>query len=379
MKTVRTFLHHPSLYLFLVIVRVCELQFQSTSIWKSTSSSLSYFRLMIADYNNDNLLDIMFFCTLDHTLHMLHGYGNGTFKLSLVQKIHDFSFISIADFNHDKQLDIVSIDNYKHSMHISFGNVNGTFEVPITYPLKQNSFLTGIVVADFNNDNHSDIAVTNTRTSEIVLFIGNGNGTFSYPRMFSTGNNSSPSSIAASDFNDDHCLDIVVVNTLDRNIGILLGHCNGTFDIQMTSFTGGGLTPYHVVVDDFNNDVRQDILLSYTQKRIGIMFGHGNGSFSEIIKLNVTVAWTLRQLTVADFNKDGHQDIVVAQMNTYSVIIFLGDGKGNFIQQTLFSTERLYSNTDIAVGDFNRDGYQDIIAIDIMFNSLELFLNTGIC
>ncbi|CAF4182995.1 unnamed protein product, partial [Rotaria magnacalcarata] len=74
---------------------------------------------------------------------------------------------------------------------------------------------------------------------------------------FSTG--SVPNSVAVGDFNNDTQLDIVVANSHDKNVSVLLGYCNGSFQNQMTFSTGS--YPQSVAVGDFNNDTRLDIVV----------------------------------------------------------------------------------------------------------------------
>ena len=44
-----------------------------------------------------------------------------------------------------------------------------------------------VAVAHFNDDDYVDIAVTAYATNNITIFLGNGDGTFTDPRQFSTG------------------------------------------------------------------------------------------------------------------------------------------------------------------------------------------------
>lgn len=338
--------------------------------------------LVVDDFNNDGLLDIAFFSSLGHSIYTLFGYGNGTFgnvSVSLVEYFGLLGRMSVADFNDDNRLDIAFTDLYFACVYILLGNIDGTFGNRRMLCMGEGSYSTAIDIADFNGDNYVDIAVVNTWTDNIVVFLGNGDGNFSIQTILYTGNESYSNSITITDFNGDTYLDIAVVNVLDRNIGIFLGHGNGTFDMQKTFFTGGGINPMYIAVGDFNDDTHQDAAFSYSASRIGIMLGYGNGSFSEKRKFNIESAFAGCPIAVIDLNRDGYLDIVVAQELPYSISILIGDGNGNFEVQTIFSTELHNTFTEIAVGDINNDGYQDVIAMDTNSGSMDLMLNTGIC
>ncbi|CAF4415518.1 unnamed protein product, partial [Rotaria magnacalcarata] len=46
---------------------------------------------------------------------------------------------------------------------------------------------------------------------------------------YSTGNESRPQPMAITNVNNDYCLDIIVANYGNDNIGVLFGYGNGTF------------------------------------------------------------------------------------------------------------------------------------------------------
>src|SRR5438128_1431472 len=97
----------------------------------------------------------------------------------------------------------------------------------------------------------------------------------------SLSSSSQPRSIAVGDLNNDHQMDIVVVNYGTNNIGILLGYGDGSFQDQMTFSTGYDSIPYSLAVGDLNKDNQLDIIVAnYGTNNIGIFFGYDNGTFA---------------------------------------------------------------------------------------------------
>jgi hypothetical protein len=74
-----------------------------------------------------------------------------------------------------------------------------------------------------------DIIVANYGTSNIGILFGFGNGLFRLGRIYAMGYDSIPYSLAIADFNNDHQLDIAVVNYGTSNLVILLANGNRTF------------------------------------------------------------------------------------------------------------------------------------------------------
>lgn len=231
-----------------------------------------------ADFNGDDILDISIAYTLDVDIHILLGYGNGSFV----------------------EYTVLSVENCSNLMEV--------------------------FVADFNSDNYPDIAITCLIESFISVFFGDGNRAFSRNIILDTGTYSYTSSIAVANFNNDTFLDIVVVNR-QRNLGVFLGHGNGSFDIQKISFAGGRTYPLYIAAGDFNEDVKQDVVFSYFgTSTIGVMFGYGNGTFGEKIKFMLNAGNTDHPIIVSDFNNDQHLDIAAFTLSPYTINIFFGDG-----------------------------------------------------
>ena len=67
-------------------------------------------------------------------------------------------------------------------------------------------------------------------------------------------------------------------------------------------------------------------------------------------------------VAVGDFNKDGHQDLAVANVSSNNVTILRGNGTGNFPAQSNHAAGS--APRAIAVGDFNGDGWQDLVVVN---------------
>jgi hypothetical protein len=104
------------------------------------------------------------------------------------------------------------------------------FETRTVVPTLQSP--SSIAVDDFNRDGKQDVAVASRlSTSQISVFLGNGDGTLRSPSLYAAG--SDPVSLATADFNGDGNLDLVVADyAYSNNVNILLGKGDGTFSCQ---------------------------------------------------------------------------------------------------------------------------------------------------
>lgn len=106
------------------------------------------------------------------------------------------------------------------SSGVLLGNGDGTFQAPFAYIT--DSFPWGnIGIADFNGDGKLDLAIANSGSNDVEIFVGNGDGTFNpSPLRFTTG--SFPQGVALGDFNQDGRLDIAVPNYNDNTVSVMV-------------------------------------------------------------------------------------------------------------------------------------------------------------
>jgi hypothetical protein len=224
------------------------------------STSFNPYSVAVGDFNNDSHLDIVVANTGSSNVGLLLGYGNGSFAAQTTFSTGSGSnpmCVVVADFNQDNRLDIAVANHLNDNVGILLGNGNGTFGAQTTYATGSGSNPNSISIGDFNQDNKLDIVVVNGFVSYSGILLGYGNGTFAAQATLSTSSWSSTVSVA--DINSDSRPDIIAVETGVGTLGILLGYGNGTFAPQTTIAAGG--SAFAVAIGDFNGDSRLDIAM----------------------------------------------------------------------------------------------------------------------
>jgi hypothetical protein len=79
-----------------------------------------------------------------------------------------------------------------------------------------------VKVGDFNGDDHADIAVSVQGLDAVAIFLGDGAGGFSGPKLVSTGTGSGPTRLAVGDINADGVDDLAVVGVGSSKLIVLL-------------------------------------------------------------------------------------------------------------------------------------------------------------
>ena len=289
----------------------------------STGSGSSPTYLTVADFNNDNMLDIIVANNAIDSIVVLFGLGNGFFLLGTACSTGKGSApqaLAFGDFNGDKQLDVVVVNAQSNNIQIILGHDRELFAGMKKYTTGDGSQTRSIAVADFNNDGWSDVVVANYGTDNIGIFLGSTYGNLNSMITYSTGTNSGPHSVATSDLNNDNHNDIAVANSKSNTIDIFLGFGNGTFVLTSFYSTGDRAVPSTVAVSDFNNDHKFDIIIANSgANNILILYGNGDGTFGNERSYPLGYQYLPSSLAVNDLNKDGWMDIIIACLHTNSI------------------------------------------------------------
>jgi hypothetical protein len=253
---------------------------------------------------------------------------------------------------------------------VMLGNANGTFQARVDFPAGGQS--QDLAAGDFNSDGKQDLAVTiNSPQISLSLLTGNGNGTFNAPVNFpNTTGFDAPVAVAA-DVNNDTKLDLLIAHTLacftapctsTDDLTIMLGNGNGTFQSRQMDV---GIGMAEIAVGDFNRDGFKDLAIAGSSARLYLLQGNGDGTFTQQPTLEPIpedpFARDGTDVDVGDFNRDGIQDLVVAfALNGSKTVIFIGNGDGTFRAPHIITEPDIRIPHYQAVADYNGDGSQDL-------------------
>ncbi len=285
--------------------------------------------------------------------------------------------VAVGDFNNDGVPDLVTIAQDNHDefyAQIYFG-IDGTdyLVTPINYLIGTNP--TDVKVGDLNNDGADDIVITNSGEATLSLLINNGDGSFAPNATRFTGNE--PVAVELGDLNGDGRLDLVVANQAANTIGVFLSNSVSFFADQVAYTVGD--QPNAVTVGDVNNDGMVDIVSINQDGTISVLLNAGKNSetgrttFAEQVSQEITGNLTAGIL--ADFNEDGTNDLALTDATTNQLAILIGLGDGTFDTPTYRTVGT--DPTDIGIGDSDDDGHLDLFVLNQGSNNVSVLFGLG--
>jgi len=327
----------------------------------------------VADMTGDNVMDLIGVGI--RNVIISEGVGDGTF-LPGKEIAHTWYGIvgsgytgpcSSADFDNDNISDVI-VCGYGggtpyNLVYIIYGSASGNFDRKVQVPM--GSFPSAIETGDFNGDGWSDVALASRGTNCVTLLLNDGNGSFGNP-LFDENFG------LVADFDMDGNDDIVT-----RTGKIAYGDVNISFsDIyqipyenENEQFTGikNVIAGYFDESPGTPESQRTLDLAFFGEFRGGlgqtwkpcVILNEGNRRWSNIIKSSTHRIGDC--IVSGDFNEDGFEDIVTSSSwdGNGKLDFFRGNGDGTFMRSDL----EIESSSSLSCADLDHDGHLDLVTI----------------
>jgi len=218
----------------------------------------------VGDFNNDNRLDFVVANAVSNNTVIFTGYiEKDLVKKTTLQTVAESKpkSLVISDFNNDHINDIVTINSNSYTIGIFLGYGNFSFTRPIEHYFDRTLSPCAVTAGDFNDDVLLDLVITSCNSDFISVLFGLGNGSFGNLVNHSIGSYSSHHSLSVVDINNDTHLDIVVTNLDSNSIDVLRGYGNGSFSTVLSFQLEYGSNPFSTMFGDLNGDGKVDMAM----------------------------------------------------------------------------------------------------------------------
>lgn len=276
--------------------------------------------------------------------------------------------LTLADFDSDGDLDAFFCnDNAPDEVWLNNGDA--------TFVQQTSAFpdvdSRDVIAADFDNDGDMDVFIDHRQFTADEVWLNNGDATFIFSESHSTSNRWGNAQVA--DWNADGFIDVIYRDS--GGIYVLTNDGDGTFTETHDLPT---LSSGRVQLGDFNNDGHIDFFAS---NRNGdgneVFMSNGDGAFvlqDEVYEFPFSLIdfSTKYSITSGDFNKDGFLDILEG-VNGENVV-WLNDGDGTFTANGAAGGAFTWG---VAAADFRGVDMQDVYVANAGGISNRYFENDG--
>jgi hypothetical protein len=362
--------------------------------------------IAVGDFINGNPnLDVAIALTVSanfvetSSLAIFLGNGDGTFQPPRLISLPFGapSAIIAGDFGNGN-IDLAVVGG--GGVTILLGNGQGAFAVSENIPTGGN------VACDFEDDGRLDLAVASFGTAAVTILSNLGDGTFQAQPPIPLPAGHQPFAIVAGDFGRGS-LDLAVADAADEQVDILQGNGDGTFRLATTvadGLAGDGdgilypavVGPGSMVAGDFGNGHLDLAILAPLTRQVAVLLGNGDGTFQPPVVTDTTAAISNQPLpangenlwgtmVASNFNGDGRLDLAIAKITPLfgyggpaipgAITIFLGNGNGTFQEPAANSV--VPSAGAVATGEFTGDGNLDLAVVNGVTNTVSILLGNG--
>lgn len=268
------------------------------------------------------------------------------------------AWVVSSDLDRDGYLDCVASNPPSDALSVLFGQEGGSFALPVE--LGDIVQPEAIITAKLNSDLWPDLIAASPQANSFSVILAKGQGDFGSAVSNPIG--AAPHHLASGDYNEDGSNDLVLAETLNGTLYLASGLGNGNFDLPGSRLDVGG-NPTFVVMSQFDNlDDHLDLAVADEANGEIVLFrGDGAGNFTPVYRggTGPQPCW----IACGKLNtNDSHLDLAVACSGDGSVHVFLGSGSGSFTPSAIFAVGG--SATSITTEDFDRDGILDLAWTD---------------
>jgi hypothetical protein len=333
----------------------------------------------LADFNGDGKLDIAVSNYASNTISVFLNKGDGTFGPPVLTSVNPTGALGLGaivcgDFNEDGKPDlIVATIAGLQSDIVLLGKGDGTFTQATQIPNTFGFFQARAV--DLNGDKHLDVISGDNGNMSVAL--GKGDGTFNSAVWVSNGPLvNSYFGIDVGDLTGNGKLDFVGADWEPNaaDIVVFKGNGDGTFQTPTWQSASGAVS---VALADFNGDGKLDVLIGYGSAA-QVALGNGDGTFQLNSQIPVYSSLPLPNdgtyVRTADLDQDGKPDALVADYSAGVFTVVL-DNASSISAGTRYSYTLAPGLSDIATGDLNGDGMPDVVLVNDKTNQISVFLS----
>ncbi len=297
------------------------------------------------------------------------GPSDGGFiKTTGYKTVESGRAVCAADLNIDRSADLATA-----GIDLLYNDGQAAFTIG-SIPLNSHR---DIVAADLDLDGDLDLASLVDAYGEngnpcFLIHLNNGDGTFADPIVHELDPMAQPLTVAAADFDGDGDYDLAIGITG----AILIAKNDGTANFTY-SFVSSSCAPGKITCGDVDNDGDADLLAVCAQgSEVSIIRNAGDGGFTLSPSDTYDIMGQVKDVKGADVNGDGWLDLIAADINYDRVMVFISYGNGYMADPVFYDNEG-DAPYGLTAGDVDGDGDIDIVTANYISRDVTVMKNDG--
>ena len=298
----------------------------------------------------------------------------------------DPNAVVLLDVNGDSSLDVVVSNESAQTISVLLNTSVGTtisFAAASTFAVGQDP--VALASGDINGDDRVDIAVVNQTDDDVSVLINETQpqGTtaaFAAKVDFPVG--TTPSGVAIADIDGDGPLDLVVTDTVEDDVAILINDSDGIPSFATAVRVTVGDAPVGVATGDFDGDGNPDVAVADSGGDTITLLRNtstpGTPTFAP--RITTPAGSAPRHVVVSQLNAAGNLDVLVnnptAEMVTGRINSTAAAGQDLDFPSGGDAAVGRSTPVDAVVADFTRDGVPDVAVLDRADGTVSIFANT---
>lgn len=235
--------------------------------------------------------------------------------------------------------------------------------------------LTAVEIADINKDNYPDVIIGSS-DSKTKIYLNNRKDGFGEAYGFDIVKSNG---IASADYDNDGNLDFALGITQNKNYVFYNDKSNNFPNKLRLELPSNPTTPVEsntitaMVAFDFNHDGLMDIAASRDDNQGNSLYI--NSGSKQFVSSPQFGNMRAQEIAVADFNNDGWMDVLTANYNDDSKIYFnRGTKKAKLFDEYNLTGKPGNFIRAVDICDLNNDGWQDIVSANYQQES-KIYIN----
>ena len=216
----------------------------------------------------------------------------------------------------------------------------------------------GIATGDINHDGHTDIVVANSGNGTVGVLLQNRTASrMDAQQTYLAGQY--PEAVAVGDLNCDGLLDVAAACSGSGTLEVLLQKRDGTLSSSASYLSGNGTRS--LAIADLNRDGRQDVVtVNSVDSTLSLFFQNRSGALYRVDVFSTGP--NPSAVAAGDIDLDGRDELVVACRDSSTISVFDQNASAGLNQTAIYNVGT--GPVGVAIGDLNRDGRNDVVVAE---------------